>query len=401
MLLDNPGVLHTLGEDIIVLSTVLRELEQLERKKDQKALQYQIRQAKRAIKEAQANDRVSIVLNSEEAIEGFDGDYADNIILQYALENKCGILTNDLLMKFKAEMLGIELKELAGEEAESHLGYTEVELTQENLNTLIFQRLEANIFDLKVNEYLFVREEGAGEPLALLKWTGKWLESLEDKKGRIHKQVATDTLGVVEAKDPYQVMAMDSIETNQVTMLRGRPGTGKTFLAVNEAWNLVEKHDYRMIVFYNPVPSRNAIELGFYPGDPLQKFLSSSAGVMLKAKFGGEDFIYDSVMKRDLEVLPFVDLRGFDTRGDRPAVILILEAQNLTTDLLKMGLQRVDKYSKVIIDGDFEQQIDRNDYINDNGMKRASEVLRGQDLYGEVKLQNVYRSRLADIVDEM
>jgi len=57
--------------------------------------------------------------------------------------------------------------------------------------------------------------------------------------------------------------------------------------------------------------------------------------------------------------------------------------------------------TKVIIDGDYHQQIDLDVYANDNGMIRASEVFRGEDLYGEVELQNVYRSRIADIAELM
>ena len=36
-----------------------------------------------------------------------------------------------------------------------------------------------------------------------------------------------------------------------------------------------------------------------------------------------------------------------------------------------------------------------------NGMRRASEVFRGQDLYGEVELKNIYRARIADIAERM
>ena len=56
---------------------------------------------------------------------------------------------------------------------------------------------------------------------------------------------------------------------------------------------------------------------------------------------------------------------------------------------------------KVIIDGDFHQQIDKDVYTSDNGMKRMSEVFRGTDLYGEVELQRVHRSRIAEIADMM
>lgn len=398
VLLNNPEILKNV-EGVVILSTVLRELEILERKKDYRALQYSIRVAKRAVKEALEEGTAVIKEAGTNSLVGYADDYADNIILQYAIDNDLSIITQDLLMMFKAESNNIKLVKLEPKK-ESYSGYTEVEMTQEDLDSLVFQKLDTNTFDLSMNEYLLVKDP-VGVVLALLKWTGKWLEVVGDRKGSMKKSVKTNDLGEVKAKDAYQVMAFDSIEANQVTMLRGRPGTGKTLIAVNNAWSLVEKQDYKMVVFYNPVPSKDSIELGFYPGDPLEKFLHSSAGNMMKAKFGGVENLRRAVEDQKLEVLPFVDLRGWDSTGERPIVVVILEAQNLTTELLKMGLQRIDENSKVIIDGDFDQQIDREVYANDNGMTRASEVLRGIDLYGEVKLQNVYRSRLADIVDSM
>ena len=68
---------------------------------------------------------------------------------------------------------------------------------------------------------------------------------------------------------------------------------------------------------------------------------------------------------------------------------------------MKLGLQRIGEGSKVIVDGDFHQQIDREVYIADNGMKRMSEVFRDNELYGEIELQNVHRSRIAELADKM
>lgn len=55
-----------------------------------------------------------------------------------------------------------------------------------------------------------------------------------------------------------------------------------------------------------------------------------------------------------------------------------------------------------IIDGDYTSQVDSYMYQGcNNGMKRISEVFRGQEFYGEVELKNIYRSKIAEIADEM
>ena len=70
--------------------------------------------------------------------------------------------------------------------------------------------------------------------------------------------------------------------------------------------------------------------------------------------------------------------------------------------LINLALQRIGDDSICIIDGDCDAQIDLPAFEgNRNGMKRLSEVFRGHDLYGEVELQNIYRSRIASIAQEM
>lgn len=69
---------------------------------------------------------------------------------------------------------------------------------------------------------------------------------------------------------------------------------------------------------------------------------------------------------------------------------------------MKIALQRVGEDSICIIDGDYSAQVDNEQYAgSNNGMRRLSEVFRGQDFYGEIQLQNIYRSRIAEIADKM
>lgn len=84
------------------------------------------------------------------------------------------------------------------------------------------------------------------------------------------------------------------------------------------------------------------------------------------------------------------------------AGIYITEAQNLDIELLKLALQRVGDDSIVILDGDVESQVDLIDYegIN-NGLRRASQVFRGANFYGEVELQQVHRSKIAELANQM
>ena len=107
------------------------------------------------------------------------------------------------------------------------------------------------------------------------------------------------------------------------------------------------------------------------------------------------------INEEKLILLPLSDIRGYDTSGMN-AGIYISEAQNLDIELMKLTLQRIGKDSICIIDGDCKAQVDDINFAgSSNGMKRASQVYRGEDIYGEVSLKNIHRSRIAQIAERM
>ena len=95
------------------------------------------------------------------------------------------------------------------------------------------------------------------------------------------------------------------------------------------------------------------------------------------------------------------DIRGFDTSGMR-AGIYITEAQNMDIELIRLALQRIGQDSICVLDGDSDAQVDLSLYAgSNNGMKRVSQVFRGENIYGEVSLPNIYRSQIAKIAQKL
>jgi predicted ribonuclease YlaK len=122
---------------------------------------------------------------------------------------------------------------------------------------------------------------------------------------------------------------------------------------------------------------------------------------MLSAKLGDRSVVEDMIRKEELVLLPLSDIRGYDTSG-MCAGIYISEAQNLDIELMKLTLQRIGEDSICIIDGDYNAQVDDVHFAgSNNGMRRASKVYRGEDIYGEVTLKNIHRSRIATIAENM
>lgn len=119
------------------------------------------------------------------------------------------------------------------------------------------------------------------------------------------------------------------------------------------------------------------------------------------SKIGDRFGVERLIEEEQLVLLPMSDIRGYDT-SSMNAGIYITEAQNLDIELMKLALQRIGEDSICVLDGDDEAQVDLSLYAGaNNGMKRVSQVFRGQPFYGEIKLKNIYRSKIAKIAENM
>lgn len=399
-LLSNP---HALANyDVVIPSIVLREIENLERRKSDRILQFQVRQAKRIINELLETPGSTLTIDCSDLEmtinANFDSEYADNIILSYAIDHKMDLLTNDILLKLKAVAYGITVTtDKSKSDYVENKGFKVVTLTDEESEEF-FLNLDKNVYNLIKNEYLVIKDP-SGKTTDVMKWRGGYHVHLGD--GIVDGFNSIQFKSRFTPRDEYQKMVIDSILNNQVTIVRGNAGSGKSMLSLYTAWKLVEDSGYKLLLFVNPTSAMDAQDIGYRKGDTFEKLMQSSVGSMLKSKFGSVDEIkHQMETKHNLDILPMLDIRGFDT-GDQKTILWIPEAQNLTSELMKLSLQRVTETCKVIIDGDFNAQVDKDIYSYDNGMKRVSEVFRGTHLFGEVELQTVYRSELADLADTL
>lgn len=101
-----------------------------------------------------------------------------------------------------------------------------------------------------------------------------------------------------------------------------------------------------------------------------------------------------------LILLPLSDIRGYETPDN--SGVYISEAQNLDIDMMQLALTRIGENSICIIDGDDKTQVDSPAYAGiRNGMKRVSKVFRNTDIYGEIELRYVHRSKVADLARKL
>lgn len=308
-------------------------------------------------------------------------------------------ITNDLLCQHFAELLGIPVSFDENNQKEEYTGYKEIELNEEDLAHFyndIYNDNYINHFNLLENEYVIIKQDG--NIVDKYKWkNGKYI--------RIgYKKIPSRFFGDISPMngDAYQQLAIDSLLNNQITVLRGKAGSGKSYLGLGSLISLFEAGKInKIIIFCNTVAVRGAAKLGFYPGDKDEKLLDSQIGNFLAAKFGGMDQVEIMIEQGTLVLVPAADCRGMDTTGMQ-AGIYITEAQNSTIDMMKLMLQRVGEDAVCVVEGDDKSQVDMVSYSGDNnGLSRLSEVFRGKPFYGEVTLQTCYRSKIAATAELM
>lgn len=305
-------------------------------------------------------------------------------------------VTNDLALRNIANLLFgnkmIQSQKL--KEEQEYLGYCTVRPDDDTL-ALFYSNNSINHFKALPGQYIIILNERE-EVIDMQVWTGK------EHRRPTYGNLKSTLFGTISPVDIYQQCAYDSFHNNQVTMIKGPAGSGKTLLSLAYLMQELEKGRLdKIVIFCNTVATANSAKLGFYPGSRLDKLLDSQIGNLLMSKFGGRDIVEAMVKSEQLVLLPMSDIRGYDTSGMR-AGVYISEAQNLDISLIKLALQRIGTDSICIIDGDIHSQVDLPQFAGENsGMRRVSKVFRGHDFYGEVTLEQVYRSPIAALAEKL
>lgn len=183
--------------------------------------------------------------------------------------------------------------------------------------------------------------------------------------------VTTASGRVIKAKTVGQKRYIDLINSKDITFGIGPAGTGKTYLAVAAAVNAFRKKEVERIILTRPAVEAGE-KLGFLPGD-LQDKVDPYLRPLYDALFdimGPENYL-KNVEKQLIEVAPLAYMRG---RTLDSSFIILDEAQNTTSEQMKMFLTRLGYGSKAVITGDITQ-IDLPDGKK-SGLKTVQRILK-------------------------
>lgn len=212
------------------------------------------------------------------------------------------------------------------------------------------------------------------------------LPTMERKAKLTMSQISTRKKTIV-ARTPTQDAYIRALERSELVFGVGPAGTGKTYLAVAYAAQLLERGAVDRIVLSRPAVEAGE-RLGFLPGDMKEKvdpYLRPLYDALYDMMPG--DKVERAITAGVIEIAPLAFMRG---RTLANAAVILDEAQNTTSMQMKMFLTRLGENGRMIVTGD-PSQIDLPRGMK-SGLVEALQILRG------VEGVSVVRFKDADVV---
>lgn len=278
-----------------------------------------------------------------------------------------------------------------------YTGWSEVALADggEEAMAMVYSKdaEQRNLFDTPTNGYILIPNADADGNTAAIRWDGVRWNPLR------YKNLNTAYSGKIKPLNNQQKLAFDLLQNDDITikLLLGVYGSGKDFLMVNHAVDMIEKGKYDKIVWVrNNIEVKDTKELGFLPGSMLEKIYPFAA--ILADCLGGEVALERAITDGWVEIQPLGFIRG---RSFQRSIIYCSEAENLTKEHIQLLIGRVGEGSSLWINGDL-RQIDDVAFERNNGIQKLIEKVTGDEHFASVYLPITERSetaRLADLLD--
>ena len=195
----------------------------------------------------------------------------------------------------------------------------------------------------------------------------------------------------IKSRSENQQRLIDAYEKNDMVFAVGPAGTGKTYLSIALAVKALKEKTAKKIILSRPAVEAGE-KLGFLPGDMKDKI-----DPYLQPLYDAlEDMIpavklQDMMEKHIIQIAPLAFMRG---RTLSDAVVILDEAQNTTSQQIRMFLTRMGMNTKMVITGDLTQiDLPREQR---SGLKEALKILYGVEGIGVVHLaqKDIVRHKL-------
>ena len=268
-------------------------------------------------------------------------------------------------------------------------GYIEYTFPTEQDMAQFYEKINENSLDLKINQYALLYSPD-GNLVDRVKWTGEKYVAVS------FRNINNDFVGKVKPRNIQQELAFDMLQNDDITIkvLVGGFGTGKDFVMISNAIQLLKNNKYERLVWVrNNVEVKNTNPLGALPDGVYQKLLPFA--LPLADHLGGVAGLEMFVNQGRIEIQHLGFMRGRDIKD---SIIYCSEAENMTKEHIQLLIGRVGEGSALWLNGDFKQT-DMRVFDENNGLYRLIEKLQGNKLFGVVQLIKTERSETAALAD--
>ena len=270
-------------------------------------------------------------------------------------------------------------------EIEEYPGWKDYSPSEQELTTL-YSMPHNNTLESNINEFAKIYEEG--ELKDVLFWTGNEYRNLK------YKEFTTNLGERIKPRNLEQKMYLDLLQNKDipVKLCIGKFGTGKSMLALNYAIHEVQMGRFDKIIFVkNNLEVKGAGKLGTLPGGEIEKMAPWLR--QIEDHIGPQAF-EEMINNGQIEPAHLSSIRGRDLKN---CIILVDEAENLLASNIQLLLGRVAANTEIIFCADVKQC----DYADEkmSGIPKLVERLKGNKLFGMIKLVKTERSQVAALAD--
>ena len=253
----------------------------------------------------------------------------------------------------------------------------------------LYSNPQINTLGAKTNEYCTVFE---GSDLKdILRWDGNNYTKLN------YRSFKSALGSKVEPRNTEQKMLFDLLQNRNVPikLCLGRFGSGKSYLMLAHALNLIQKGEFDRIVFVkNNIQVKDTKDLGALPGEEIDKLMPWLK--QIEDHVGG--FTFDDMLQQGIiEPVHLGYIRGRDIKN---SIIFCDEVENMTKQHIQLLIGRVSSRSELWLAGDLKQT-DSINFEKNSGIQALVTGLAGEPLFGMVKLLKSERSAVAALADKL
>lgn len=242
--------------------------------------------------------------------------------------------------------------------------------------------IEVDSITTLISDMLADIDQGVEPDVESIKRSLALLHEGEYAPKELHDDVVLSYKGrVIRPKTPMQKEYLDYIRMKTITFGMGPAGTGKTYLAMAMAVAALNRKEVGRILLTRPVVEAGE-NLGFLPGTLTEK-IDPYIRPLYDALFDMMDPVRANKLLAEgvIEIAPLAFMRG---RTLNDSFIILDEAQNTTSQQMKMFITRLGMGSKMVITGDITQT-DLPKGIS--GLQTVRQVLEGIDEIGFIEFQ--------------